>query len=71
MTTEQTTTNLIIDESMYRLQQTTITLNQLKQSLKQLRDVNKVKHHQTLMNIDYAHEILSRSTTLLNELKHN
>lgn len=71
MTDEQQATNEVIEGITYLLQQKTISLNNCKHTLKKLHNVNKVKHHQIMMNVDYANEILTRSVTLLNELKHN
>lgn len=67
MTTQQTNENIIIAQIRYELEQQTIHLKQQIIRTKNEVTTNKIKQHQALLNLEYAHEIILRSITTLRE----
>lgn len=69
MTPDQLLENEAIKIIVQQLQTVRIDLNNITTKTKGSELTNKIKHHQTIMNLDYALEVVERAINLLNESK--
>lgn len=69
MTAEEKLENNAISLIVQQLQTVRIDLNNITTQTKGSELTNRIKHHQTIMNLDYALEVIERAISLLNESK--
>lgn len=70
MTTQQQEENNWIDETNYLINKSLIETKRVINELKEKKLQNVLKHHQAMLNLDYAYEITQRAIEQLTAAKH-
>lgn len=56
-----------MEQLIYRIQKAQVETHTALHLAKEKKPTDKIKHHQLIMNLEYAHEIIKRSADLVKE----